>query len=208
MLLDTPATIAIHGSGPVGLEAALYARFLGYQVILVGERSLADLLADAKTGELDLVLSDLSSTLGRAALAAHDEEQPISLETPITSLLQWHSSYLGPLLETDLLVDQQRWQVAIQNVTASAEGLLVAAREGDESITVDAIIDSGGEFPETDHLHYLPEVALQGITPAALKDSFRTGLVAIRELFALLGGRHDLDLYDSVGYLPGAGDAT
>ena len=208
MLLDTPATIAIHGSGPVGLEAALYARFLGYQVILVDKRSLADLLADAKTGELDLVLSDLSSTLGRAALAAHDEEQPISLETPITSLKQWHSSYLGPLLETDLLVDQQRWQVAIQNVTASTEGLLIAAREGDESITVDAMIDSGGESPGTDHLHHLPEVTLQGITPAALKDSFQGGLAAIRELFALLGGRHDLDLYDSVGYLPGAGDAT
>ena len=208
MLLDTPATIAIHGNGPVALEAALYARFLGYQVILVDESLLADLLSDEEADELDLVLSDLSSTLGRAALAAHDEEQPIALESPIASLQQWHSSYLGPLSETDLLVDQQRWQVAIQSVTLSEERLLVAARDRSESITVDAMIDTGGQFPETDHLHHLPEVALQGITPAALKDSFQVGLVAIRELFALLGDRHDLDLYDSVGYLPGAGDST
>ena len=40
MMLDTPATIAITGNGPIGLEAALYARFLGYQVILVGKTSL------------------------------------------------------------------------------------------------------------------------------------------------------------------------
>ncbi|MEC9117285.1 MAG: FAD-dependent oxidoreductase, partial [Planctomycetota bacterium] len=32
MAIDTPATIAILGAGPIGLEAALYARFLGYEV--------------------------------------------------------------------------------------------------------------------------------------------------------------------------------
>ncbi len=32
MAVDTPATIAVIGAGPIGLEAALYARFLGYDV--------------------------------------------------------------------------------------------------------------------------------------------------------------------------------
>ncbi len=49
---------------------------------------------------------------------------------------------------------------------------------------------------------------MQEITPETLKDAFRAGLAAIRGLFAVLGDRHDLDLYDSVGYLPGAGDST
>ncbi|HVW37886.1 MAG TPA: FAD-dependent oxidoreductase, partial [Pirellulales bacterium] len=32
MAVDTPARIAILGAGPIGLEAALYARYLGYDV--------------------------------------------------------------------------------------------------------------------------------------------------------------------------------
>ena len=34
MAIDTPARIAILGAGPIGLEAALYARYLGYDVDL------------------------------------------------------------------------------------------------------------------------------------------------------------------------------
>ena len=34
MAVDTPATIAILGAGPIGLEAALYARVLGYDVVV------------------------------------------------------------------------------------------------------------------------------------------------------------------------------
>ena len=33
MAIDTPATILIIGAGPLGLETALYARYLGYDVI-------------------------------------------------------------------------------------------------------------------------------------------------------------------------------
>ena len=32
MAVDTPAKIAILGAGPIGLEAALYDRYLGYEV--------------------------------------------------------------------------------------------------------------------------------------------------------------------------------
>ena len=32
MAIETPARIAILGAGPIGLEAALYARYLGYDV--------------------------------------------------------------------------------------------------------------------------------------------------------------------------------
>ena len=32
MAIDTPARLAILGAGPIGLETALYARFLGYAV--------------------------------------------------------------------------------------------------------------------------------------------------------------------------------
>ena len=208
MMLDTPATIAITGNGPIGLEAALYARFLGYQVILVGKTSLADMLAAGDSIELDLRLSDLSSTLGRAALAAHDEQQQISLDTSLLSCQEWYETYLGPLSRTDLLADQQKWQVTLESITLSENGLLLAAGDCDESLEVDAVVDGTEKSQLIDRVYQLPEVRLQGITPGSLEDAFRAGLSAIRELFALLGGRQDLDLYDSVGYLPGADDST
>lgn len=208
MMLDTPATIAITGNGPIGLEAALYARFLGYQVILVGKTSLADMLAAGDSIELDLRLSDLSSTLGRAALAAHDEQQQISLDTSLLSCQEWYETYLGPLSRTDLLADQQKWQVTLESITLSENGLLLAAGDCDESLEVDAVVDGTEQSLLIDRVYQLPEVRLQGITPGSLEDAFRAGLSAIRELFALLGGRQDLDLYDSVGYLPGADDST
>ena len=34
MAIATPAKLAILGAGPLGLEAALYARFLGYAVVI------------------------------------------------------------------------------------------------------------------------------------------------------------------------------
>ena len=208
MMLDTPATIAITGNGPIGLEAALYARFLGYQVILVGETSLAEMLAAGDSIELNLVSSDLSSTLGRAALASHDEQQQFSLDTSLLSCQGWYENYLGPLSRTDLLADQQQWQVALESISLSENGLRLAAVDTDESLEVDAVIDGMGESPVIDRVYRLPEVRLQGITPSSLEDAFGAGLSAIQELFALLGGRQDLDLYDSVGYLPGAGDST
>ncbi|MFP6648057.1 MAG: hypothetical protein VB817_01265, partial [Pirellulaceae bacterium] len=78
----------------------------------------------------------------------------------------------------------------------------------DESLEVDAVIDGTEQSLLIDRVCQLPEVRLQGITPGSLEDAFLAGLSAIRELFALLGGRQDLDLYDSVGYLPGADDST
>jgi threonine dehydrogenase-like Zn-dependent dehydrogenase len=208
MMLDTPATIAIIGNGPIGLEAALYARFLGYQVILVGDTSLADMLAAGDNIELNLVLSDLSSTLGRAALAAHDEQQQFSLETSLLSCQSWYESYLGPLSKTDLLADQQQWQVTLESITLSENGLRLTAVDSDENLEVDAVFDVRGQSPAIDRLYCLPEVSLQDITPSSLQVAFGAGLSVIQKLFALLGGRQDLDLYDTVGYLPGAGDST
>ncbi len=32
--VESPATIAIIGAGSTGIEAAIYARFLGYEIVL------------------------------------------------------------------------------------------------------------------------------------------------------------------------------
>jgi NADPH-dependent 2,4-dienoyl-CoA reductase/sulfur reductase-like enzyme len=39
--IDAPAVVAILGAGPIGIEAALYARFLGYDVLLFDQGKVA-----------------------------------------------------------------------------------------------------------------------------------------------------------------------
>ena len=44
MTLDPPGSIAVVGAGPLGIEAALYGRFLGYDVTLIEAVSVANSL--------------------------------------------------------------------------------------------------------------------------------------------------------------------
>ena len=44
--VETPATIAIIGGGPVGIEAAIYARFLGYFVSIFEQRRVSHRMLD------------------------------------------------------------------------------------------------------------------------------------------------------------------
>ncbi|MFN5103922.1 MAG: hypothetical protein ACK5GJ_14110, partial [Planctomycetota bacterium] len=44
--MESPATIAILGAGPMGIEAALYARFLGYHVSIFETRRVAHRMLD------------------------------------------------------------------------------------------------------------------------------------------------------------------
>ncbi len=104
MAVDTPAKIAILGAGPIGLEAALYARYLGYEVELFEQQGEAAphyhspaLLPDAAT--------ELQSALGRAALQSHD-----TAWNPVQNIRQqdWRENYLLPLAESDLIADNLR----------------------------------------------------------------------------------------------------
>ena len=73
MAVDTPARIAILGAGPIGLEAALYARFLGYDVDLYERGNVADNILRWGHVRMFSPFGMNRSTLGLAALQAQDE---------------------------------------------------------------------------------------------------------------------------------------
>ena len=96
-------TIAILGAGPIGLETALYARYLGYPV-QVYERS--EVAAHVKRwGHIRMFtpFQMNSSPLGLAALAAQHPERPVVTPDTLITGEQWIDSYLQPLSDTDLL---------------------------------------------------------------------------------------------------------
>lgn len=169
--IDTPATIAVIGAGPVGVEAALYARFLGYSVLLfdshrVGHRQLAwgDRLLEPTWGEL-------TSPLGLAALAAQgtDQELPSSSasgddapnQSASVSYRQYIEQYLIPAARTDLLYESVQVNSRVTSISRTSCGsdptianerraeqefrLLIDSRQrGEYTQLVDIVLDCSG----------------------------------------------------------------
>ena len=73
MAIDTPARIAILGAGPIGLEAALYAHYLGYDVDVYERGRVADSVRAWGHVRMFSPLAMNCSLLGLAALKAQDQ---------------------------------------------------------------------------------------------------------------------------------------
>jgi thioredoxin reductase len=117
MAVDTPAKIAIIGAGPIGLEAALYARYLGYDVALF-ERHAEPAGEVAQWNHLPLFTpwQNLHSSLGMAALRAQDEQRTFPSNEALITAEQWRTDYLLPLAESDLLCDHLCLQTKVLQV--------------------------------------------------------------------------------------------
>lgn len=103
--IDAPAVVAIIGAGPIGIEAALYARFLGYDVLLFDQGKVAGNVL--KWGHIKMLtpFKDNSSSLGLRALLAQDENfKPPAADDFLTGH-QYATQYLVPLAKTDLIYD-------------------------------------------------------------------------------------------------------
>jgi len=103
--VDSPARIAIIGAGPIGLEAALYARFLGYAVDLYERGDVADNVRRWGHVRMFTPFHMNRSTLGIAAIAAQDPSYQPPDDDAVLTGSEWFEQYLHPLSQTDLLVD-------------------------------------------------------------------------------------------------------
>jgi hypothetical protein len=112
MAVDTPAKIAILGVGPIGLEAALYARYLGYEVEVFDKHP--EIAADCSSeASLDLPFQQASSPLGRAAIANHDPAYKLPEPGEVLGERAWRDNYLTPLSQTDLISDHLRLETEV-----------------------------------------------------------------------------------------------
>ena len=169
MAFDTPATIAVIGAGPVGIEATLYARFLGYDVLLFDKGEAASHVL--KWGHITLFtpFSMNSSPLGLAALSAQDPDYSPPDPAALLTGKQWVDQYLGPLAHSDLLVDSLRTNCEVTHVGRwnflKGEAIGDEARADDEFRIVyrdadgtqceeraDIVIDASGVFSQPNHL--------------------------------------------------------
>jgi thioredoxin reductase len=117
MAIDTPATLAVLGAGPIGLEAALYARFLGYSVVIYEQGEVAEHVGRAGHLRLFPTFHALHSNLGLAAIRAQEENYTPPDEQQRPTASEWRDKYLLPLAHTDLLSDSLRLQTQVLGVT-------------------------------------------------------------------------------------------
>jgi hypothetical protein len=101
---ESPLRIAILGAGPIGLEAALYARYLGYQVELFEQGgSVATHVQRWGHVRLFSPFCMNATSLGVAAIEAQDPSWQRPAASDRLLAYEHHQRYLQPLAETDLV---------------------------------------------------------------------------------------------------------
>ena len=109
MAIDTPARIAVLGAGPIGLEAALYARFLGYDVDVYERGHTCENVLSWGHARLFSPLRLNRSRLGLAAIGAQRPSWTPPDDEAVLSGRELVEGYYLPLSQTDLLADDWRF---------------------------------------------------------------------------------------------------
>jgi thioredoxin reductase len=164
MMDDEPLPrIAVLGAGPIGLEAALYARYLGYPVNVYERGEVAASVLRWGHVRLFSPFGMNRSTLGRAALAAQGDGCQPPADDAVLSAREWAERYLLPLSRSDLLAEcisertevlavARRGALKTELVNDPRRGespfvLLLARGEGDErTAEADVVIDATGVY--------------------------------------------------------------
>lgn len=117
MAIEPPARFAVLGAGPIGIEAALYARYLGFEVAIYDQGEICEHVRRWSHVELVTPFRENSTPLGRQALRAHDENVDLPAPEAMHTAQEWLDRYLLPLANTDLLVDAFRLQTRVTDVS-------------------------------------------------------------------------------------------
>jgi hypothetical protein len=111
LTLDPPGAIAVVGAGPLGIEAALYGRYLGYDVKLYEAKSVGSSMRDQQDVPLPMLPDRCLSSLAlsalvaqRAGLADASSNRASKVPHPLPMTFdQWINDALIPLTHSDLL---------------------------------------------------------------------------------------------------------
>lgn len=163
MAVDTPAKIAILGAGPIGLEAALYARFLGYEVeVFQWHRDPWQAVRNHSHLKMLTPFGMNCSSLAVRALKVQDESYQPPSDAEYLTYQEWLDRYVRILAQTDLVAEFIRLDTAVRLIgkvqllkTDCPQGefdrgawdfrLLVQQGMGAERVVnADVVLDCGG----------------------------------------------------------------
>ena len=145
MAIDTPATILFIGAGPIGLEAALYARYLGYNVKIFEAGEVCQHVRQWEHVRMFSPFSMNHSPLGIAAIESHHPQHPFPEDDQYITGQQWLDSYLLPLADTDLLHSCISTHSRITDVSRTWVNKTDLETEGRRNDPFRVIIEQAGE---------------------------------------------------------------
>jgi hypothetical protein len=163
MVVDTHRSIAILGAGPIGLEAALYARFLGYEVQVYEQGEVGNHIRQWGHVRLFSPFGMNRSALALVALAAQNPKRQPPTDEQLLDGHDYLDQFLLPLAQTDLLEDRIHTRTTVISVgrewlskadfgpgvsrETSPFLLLLHDGEGREfSATADIVVDTTGVY--------------------------------------------------------------
>ncbi|QDU93410.1 NAD(P)/FAD-dependent oxidoreductase [Lignipirellula cremea] len=169
MAVDTPARLAILGAGPIGLETALYARYLGYDVDIYERGDIAQNVRKWGHVRMFTPFRLNSSPLALAALKAQSDDFTEPDPEAFLTGAEWVEQYLLPLAHSDLLCDDLRPHTEVLAVSRDVflKGDLPGGEErGDDTFRIlardpqgqefvaeaDVVIDATGVFHSPNHV--------------------------------------------------------
>lgn len=168
MEIPPPSRIAILGAGPIGLEAALYARYLGYDVRVYERGRVGENLLRFGHVRLFSPFGMNRSPLALAALAAQDPAWRPPADDALLTAREYVEQYLLPLARSDLLdgvVHEQTEVVAVGRagvrkgdlVGDAARGkrrfrLLLRDADGERTAKARVAIDATGTYGHANRL--------------------------------------------------------
>lgn len=159
MAIDTPATIFFIGAGPIGLEAALYARYLGYNVEIFEAGEICQHVRQWAHVKMFSPFAMNHSPLGVAAIESHYPQHSFPEAEQYITGQQWLDNYLLPLAATDLLqpcINTHSRVTSISRTWIQKTDLDTESRRSDpfrvvieqagkyQALTADVVIDTSG----------------------------------------------------------------
>lgn len=121
MAVESPAQIVIVGAGPIGIEAALYARFLGYRVTVLDYGDVGANLRKWGHVRMFAPFQANATRLGRSALAAQYQDLSLPLGDQLVSGAQYLEQYLQPLAASDLIADCVKRHHTVLSIARSSQ---------------------------------------------------------------------------------------
>ena len=223
--LDPPGRIAVVGAGPLGIEAALYGRFLGYEVTVFEKGQIGQSLRKRLDDPLSMLPDRCLSPLAVSALKAHDGglAMPGDPTFPMTTG-QWVTSGLARLASTDLLLDRvltEHEVIAVSTCEETADDVLdddddetyidgevppdfrlsIHHQQETVSFECEAVIFAIGHACDDSIVNFSTLATAPYLFRIGQRDfggeeeTLHHGWHEIVRIFAMLGGRQGLDLY-------------
>ncbi len=159
MLKATPLRVAVIGAGPIGIEAALYAKACGFAVAVFDRGPVGEHLRRWGHAKMFTPFGVNATPLGLAEVRREKGSRSIPVETDLLTGREFIDSYLLPLAESEAVIESLNLEAAVLQVGRAASvkksevverlpfRLLVRDGAGVERIeTADVVLDCTGTY--------------------------------------------------------------